>query len=78
YMFIPHGISNLENLVDVRGWHNTLGFKPLPTIYAADIPTYAASIYTISSTHIEVSLSTWISQNVAKIVIIIEYTKTTD
>ena len=78
YMFVPHGITNLDSLVDVRGWHYTLGFKPLPTIYLPNISNYGASIYTVSGSNIEISLGSWVTQNVSKIVIIIEYTKTTD
>ncbi len=79
-LFINHGIKNICDVINVFGTsklgNNTI--KPYTIFYKDDFDKHNICLYDISSTAIEIIMSDFFKDTVKKIIITLEYTKTTD
>ena len=79
FVQIPHGISNFKEIINVSG---KIADRILPTAYGAtgtlNTSNYFAFIYLVNPTNIEISISNYLITSSSPIILILEYTKTTD
>ena len=78
-MNIPTGITNFGQPIKAYGWVNALGFKVIGGGYIQDAswPNYTTIVYQVGS-NIELQLGNWIAENASDMMLVLEYTKTTD
>ena len=78
-MNIPTGITNFGQPIKVYGWVNALGFKVIGGGYIQDAswPRFTTIVYQVG-TNIELQLGDWIAENASDMMLVLEYTKTTD
>lgn len=79
-LIIKHGIENIYDVINVscigRGGSNIN--RPIPTFYKDDFNTYNACLYDVRDTTLEIIMSDFFINYFKKIIITLEYTKTTD
>ena len=79
FVQVPHGISNFKEIINISG---KIADRILPTAYGAtgtlNTSNYFAFIYLVNSTNIEISISNYLTSSSSPIILILEYTKTTD
>lgn len=79
-LIIKHGIENIYDVINVscigRG-DNSIN-RPIPTFYKDDFNTYNACLYDVRDTTLEIIMSDFFISYFNKIIITLEYTKTTD
>lgn len=77
---LAHNISNLKSVINLSAivTDENGSNRKLPLVYPSDVATYAASLYAIDKTNIDLELRQNGLRNMTKINIILEYTKTTD
>lgn len=79
-LVINHGIENIYDVINVScigrsdNWIN----RPIPSFYKDDFKTYNACLYDIRDEVIEIVMSNFYLTYFKKIIITIEYTKSTD
>lgn len=78
-MNIPTGITNFGQPIKAYGWVNALGFKVIGGGYIQDAswPRFSTIVYQVG-TNIELQLGDWIVENASDMMLVLEYTKTTD
>lgn len=79
-LFIKHGIENIDDIINIFGTskskYNTI--KPYTIFYKDNFDKHNICLYDISLTNIEIIMSDFFKDCINKIIITLEYTKTTD
>jgi hypothetical protein len=79
-LIITHGIKNIYDVINVSciGRRGKDINRPIPTFYKDDFKTYNVCLYDIRDTTLEIIMSDFYTSYFDKIIITLEYTKTTD